>query len=440
MDFIEKNDFIGLKRELSQKNEVDIAEFIEQLDSDKMVLIFRLLPKDICAEVFSYLSLEQQEHVIMSISDYEVSQLVTELFIDDAVDLLEEVPAGVVKKVLRNLNEDTRNIINQYLKYLPFTAGSIMTAEFVEFHMNTTVKDAISIIRKTALDKETVYTCYIINEYRKLEGIVPLKTLLLFDDNTLVQDIMTKNIISVSTNDDQEYVAGLIRKYGFMSIPVVDSENRLVGIVTVDDAMDIIVEENTEDFEKMAAILPSEKEYLKTGIWELAKNRIIWLLLLMLSATFTSLIMSHYENVLSTMLVLTYFVPMLTDTGGNAGSQSATLVIRGLALGEIRPRDFAKVIWKEFRVSLIVGVILSLVNFARLIFINRTTIPIAFVVCTSVFATVISAKVIGGILPIVASKLRLDPAIMASPLITTIVDTLAIIIYFAMASYVLHIA
>lgn len=439
MGFINSSDYIGLKMELEKYNVVDIADFLETLNQDKMVLVFRLLPKDMSAEVFSYLTSNQQQYLIESITDSEIRYLLNGLFVDDAVDLLEEVPASMVKKILENINDEKRVLINQYLKYKPDSAGSIMTSEFVELGLKNTVKEAIDIIKKTGSNKETVYTCYVKNNERKLVGIVPLRTLMFESDEILVEDVMTTKIISINTNEDQEVVADMIRKYDLLSLPVVDSENRLVGIITVDDAMDVIEEENTEDFEKMAAISPSENEYLRTGVWELARNRIVWLLILMLSATITGSIISYFEDTLAAMIILTTFIPMLTDTGGNAGSQSATLVIRGLALGEIKTGDFLKVLWKEFRVSLICGLILSVVNFLRLVYISKVGIGIAFVVCITIALTVVIAKLVGGVLPIGAKKLGFDPALMASPLITTIVDSIVLVLYFYVASMVLGI-
>ncbi|WP_331490499.1 magnesium transporter [Metaclostridioides mangenotii] len=439
MGFINSSDYIGLKMELEKYNVVDIADFLETLKQDKMVLVFRLLPKDMSAEVFSYLTSNQQQYLIESITDSEIRYLLNGLFVDDAVDLLEEVPASMVKKILENINDEKRVLINQYLKYKSDSAGSIMTSEFVELGLKNTVKEAIDIIKKTGSNKETVYTCYVKNNERKLVGIVPLRTLMFESDEILVEDVMTTKIISITTNEDQEVVADMIRKYDLLSLPVVDSENRLVGIITVDDAMDVIEEENTEDFEKMAAISPSENEYLRTGVWELARNRIVWLLILMLSATITGSIISYFEDTLAAMIILTTFIPMLTDTGGNAGSQSATLVIRGLALGEIKTGDFLKVLWKEFRVSLICGLILSVVNFLRLVYISKVGIGIAFVVCITIALTVVIAKLVGGVLPIGAKKLGFDPALMASPLITTIVDSIVLVLYFYVASIVLGI-
>lgn len=437
-ELLEANKYVQLKEELVKQNEVDIADFLEELDDEKMLLVFRILPKDICADVFAYMDAEQRQHIILSISDNEVRQIIDDLFLDDAVDFLEELPAGVVKKVLKNVDEDTRRLINTFLQYTPDSAGSIMTVEYVEFKQIFTVKQAIDRIRETGLDKETIYTCYCVDDARKLTGTVALRKLILSDENTSIEEIMETNFIQVRTQDDQEYVADVIKKYDLLSVPVTDNEDRLVGIVTVDDAIDVLEEEYTEDIEIMAAMLPSETPYLKSSIWELSKNRIPWLLILMISATLTGSIITHYEDILATVLILTSFIPMLTDTGGNAGSQSSTLIIRGLATGDIETKDILKIVWKEFRVSLVCGLALGTVNFMRLVFISRVGATIAFVVSSSMVIIIILAKILGGILPIGAKKLKLDPAIMASPLITTIVDALGLIVYFRIAAAFLN--
>ncbi len=436
---LDSNKFIELKNALVEQNVVDIAEFLEELNTEKLLLVFRILPKDICADVFSYITKEQRQQIIMSISDKEAGQIIDNLYLDDAVDFLEEVPSGVVRKILQNVDENTRKLINTFLQYPQNSAGSIMTVEYVELHAEYTVKDAIETIRRTGLDKETVYTCYVISKDRVLLGTVALRTLILCDDNTLVTEIMNTKVISVNTHDDQEIVADYLGTYDFLSLPVVDNEGRLVGIITVDDAIDVIEDENTEDFEKMAAIMPSETEYLKTPVLSMAKNRIVWLFLLMISATFTGAIISKFENVLGAVMVLTSFIPMLTDTGGNAGAQASTMVIRGLALNEIEVKDVFKVVWKEVRVSFLCGAMLAGVNFLRLIIINRASFTLALVVSLSLIITVMLAKIIGGALPIGAKILKLDPALMASPLITTIVDALALIVYFQIAMWLLNI-
>lgn len=422
---------------ISQMNVVDIAYWLEELDDDKILVLFRLLPKDMAAEVFSHFSKEQQEFIIESIADREIKSIIDELFLDDTVDLIEEMPANVVKKVLRNTSEERRKLINQFLKYPDNSAGSLMTIEFVDLKKEMRVDQALESIRKNGVDKETINICYVIDSSRKLEGIIPIRKLILSDPSEILEDIMETNFVSVHTLDDQEEVANIFRKYDLIAVPVVDNENRLVGIITVDDIVDIIEEENTEDFHKMAAIQPSDEEYLKTKVTELAKHRVIWLLILMISATFTGTIIQRFEEVLQSVVALTYFIPMLMDTGGNAGAQSATLIIRGLALEEISLADILKVLWKELRVSIIVGVILAIINFARIIIMRQASAIIAATVSVSMLITVILAKVIGGSLPILAKKLGLDPAIMAGPLITTIVDALALLAYFSIASWVL---
>ena len=422
---------------ISQMNVVDIAYWLEELEDDKILVLFRLLPKDVAAEVFSHFSKEQQEFIIESIADREIKSIIDELFLDDTVDLIEEMPANVVKKVLRNTSEERRKLINQFLKYPENSAGSLMTIEFVDLKKEMRVDQALENIRKNGVDKETINICYVIDSNRKLEGIIPIRKLILSHPSEIIKDIMETNFISVHTLDDQEEVANIFRKYDLIAVPVVDNENRLVGIITVDDIVDIIEEENTEDFHKMAAIQPSDEEYLKTKVTALAKHRVIWLLVLMISATFTGTIIQKFEEVLQSVVALTYFIPMLMDTGGNAGSQSATLIIRGLALEEISLADIFKVLWKELRVSIIVGVILAIINFARIIIMRQASIAIAATVSVSMLITVILAKVIGGSLPILAKKIGLDPAIMAGPLITTIVDALALLAYFSIASWVL---
>ena len=422
---------------IMQMNAVDLAGWLEELDENNVLVLFRLLPKDMAAEVFSYLSSEQQGFIIESIADREIKNIIDELFLDDTVDLIEEMPANIVKKVLKNTSEERRKLINQFLKYPENSAGSLMTIEFVDLKKEMRVDQALNHIRRNGLDKETINICYVINKNRKLEGIIPIRKLILSDPSEVIKNIMETSIISVHTLEDQEDVAGIFRKYDLIAIPVVDNENRLVGIITIDDIVDIIEQENTEDFHKMAAMQPSDEEYLKTKVAVLAKHRVTWLLILMVSATLTGGIIQKFEDVLQSVVVLTSFIPMLMDTGGNAGAQSATLVIRGLALDEISLNDTLKVIWKELRVSILVGIILAIVNFARIVIMKQASIAIAATVSVSLFITVIISKVIGGALPILAKKMRMDPAIMAGPLITTIVDALALLAYFSMASWVL---
>ncbi len=404
-----------------------------------MLVLFRLLPKDIEIDVFSYMSNDMQQYIIQSITHEEMTTIIDQLYFDDVIDLLEEMPANIVKKILLNTDEKKRKLINQFLKYEEDSAGSIMTIEFVDLKKEMTVEQAIERIRKIGVDKQTINTCYVIDKNRKLEGIISIRRLILSNKDVLIKDIMKENYVSINTFDDQEYVASQFKKYDLVSMPVVDKEHRLVGIITIDDIVDIIDQENTEDFHKMAAMEPSEEEYLKTGVFELAKHRIIWLLVLMISATFTGNIIRKSEDVLQSVVILASFIPMLMDTGGNSGSQSSTLVIRGLALGEIKLKDIFKVMWKEFRVSVVVGIALSVVNFLRVYFIEKVSFMVSITVCISLFFTVVLAKVVGGILPIVAKKLKLDPAIMASPLITTIVDAVALLIYFGIAKILLGI-
>lgn len=433
MNYIEQGRFSQVRDEIVKMNVVDIAHLLEDLEVEKLLLVFRLLPKEIAANVFSYMSTEQQQHIIEVITDKEINNIVKELFLDDTIDILEEMPSHIVKKILRNTDQYMREVINQFLKYPENSAGSIMTIEYVDLKKEMTVRKSLNYIRKTGVDKETINICYVIGENRKLEGIVSLRRLILSDQEVVIKDIMNTSIISINTNTDQEEIASLFKKYDLLAMPVVDNENRLVGIITIDDIVDIIEQENTEDLQKMAAMQPSDEEYLKTSIFALAKNRIIWLLILMISATFTGNIIKKFEDVLQSVVVLAAFIPMLMDTGGNAGSQSATLVIRGLALEEIKLKDIFKVLKKEFSVSLIVGFALTVANFLRIYYIEKVEFAIAMTVSVSLFLTVILSKVVGGVLPIIAKKLKLDPAIMAGPLITTIVDAVALLAYFSMA-------
>ena len=438
-ELIEKKKFIELREILIEMNEVDISEFLETLEIEKMTVVFRMLPKEISSEVFAFLEPDTQEHIINSVTDSELSEIIEDLFVDDAVDLLEELPAYVVKRVLKNAKSETRNLINQFLRYEENSAGSIMTAEFIHLRKNMTVDDAFEKVRKTARDMETIYTCYVTDEGRRLEGVVSIKSMILSDPNVPLGEIMEDDVISVSTDDDREEVAALFSKYGLLSLPVVDHERRLVGIVTVDDAVDVINEEATEDFEIMAAMRPSEKPYLRTGVFSLAKNRIMWLLVLMISAMLTGKVLEKFESAFAAFPLLVTFIPMLTGTGGNAGSQSSTLIIRGMALSEISMKDIGRVIWKEIRVSVLVGFALSAVNYARLLMMYPDNALLAFVVALSLFATVIIAKVTGCILPMLARLVNADPAIMAAPIITTLVDVFALVFYFTMAQKILNI-
>lgn len=427
-----------LKEALLELNEVDIALFIEELDSEeRTVIVFRMLPKALASDVFAELSVEFQEYVINSITDRELSEIVEDLYVDDAVDMLEEMPATIVRRVMENTKPETRKLINQFLNYPENSAGSIMTAEYIGLKKKMTVEECFAYIRKHGIDSETIYTCYVMGEKRQLEGVVTVKDLLMNPYEALVGDIMDDNVIKVLTTMDQEEVVEMMNKYDLLSMPVVDSEDRLVGIITVDDVMDVMEEEATEDIEKMAAMLPSEKPYLKTGVFELAKNRIPWLLFLMLSSTLSGAILQNYENAFAAIPLLVSFTPMLMNTGGNSGSQSSAMIIRGMSIGEIEPSDILMVIWKEIRVGLIAGTILAVANFIRLMIQYPGNTMISLVVVLSVFVTVVIAKTIGCTLPIAAKVLKMDPAIMAGPLITTIVDAVSLIVYFNLACMLL---
>ena len=428
-----------LSQVLQHMNPVDIAKSMEELDDKSLLVVFRLLIKDTSAEVFSYLDKESQQRIIELITDDEVKEIIEKLFLDDTVDIIEELPANIVGKIISNTSLEKRKLINQFLKYEEDSAGAIMTIEFIDFKEKMTIKEAIDYTRKTGIDKESLDNCFIIDGERRLKGIISLKDLILSDENMLLSEVMETNIVLVKTFEDQEKVADLFKTYDLLSMPVVDIENRLVGIITVDDIVDIIEQENTEDFQKMAGMEPNEEPYLKTPVLTLAKNRIVWLLVLMISATVTGSIIQEFEDVLQSVVILASFIPMLMDTGGNSGSQSSTLVIRGLALGEITTKDFLKVIFKEFRVSIVVATVLCIVNFLRLYFFTSADLMISLTVCASLFFTVILAKVVGGVLPIISKKLKLDPAIMASPLITTIVDAFALVVYFCFAKLLLGI-
>ena len=439
LELLERRDLHALRAALLEENEVDIAEFLEELPQDKIVVVFRALPKEMAAEVFSNLEPDTQQVIIQSATDQEVSAIVEELYVDDAVDMLEELPANVVKRVLKNARPNTRKLINQFLNYPDNSVGSIMTAEFTDLKQSMTVAQAIAHIRRTGENSESVYTCYVTDAGRRLEGVLTIKELLLAQDEQLIADLMETDVITAETTEDQEEAVARMMKYDFISLPVVDKEGRLVGIVTVDDVMDVMEEEATEDFEKMAAMAPSEKPYLKTSVLSLAKHRILWLLVLMISGMITGGILGQYEAAFAAMPLLVTFIPMLTDTGGNAGSQSSTLVIRGMAVGEIQLKDFAKVFWKELRVSMLVGVVLSAVNFVRLIITYPGNQMVALTVALALFVTVLLAKTVGGVLPMVAKLCHADPAIMAAPLITTIVDAISLVVYFRIACVLLPI-
>lgn len=424
--------FADLKVKLATLNEADVAAAFEEMPSDVIPVIFRLLGKEEAAEVFARLEQDKREVLINALTDKELGLVLDELFLDDTVDLVEEMPANVVARILRNTDQATRNQINELLKYPEDSAGAMMTVEYINIKRNMTVKEAIDRIRSKAPDSETIYTVYVTDD-RKLIGVCTIKELLLAKDDELIENIMETNVITVNTLEDKEDVAKMFNKYDFLALPVVDTEARLVGIVTVDDAIDVLQEENTEDITKMAAIADASETYFKTSVFKHAKNRIVWLLVLMLSSTLTGIIITKYENAFAVVPLLVSFIPMLMDTGGNCGSQASTLIIRGIALDEIVFKDVFKVIFKEFRVSIIVGAILSVVNGLR-IYIFYHDMQIAIVVAVSLILTIMLAKFIGGVLPLVAKKLNLDPALMAAPLITTVVDTCSILVYFKTAT------
>lgn len=436
---LESKKYRILKETLSEMNEVDIASFIEELDTEQVLLVFRLLPKDLALDVFACLPIEHMEHIINSIGDMELRDMIEDLYTDDVMDMLEELPATMVKRVIQTATPATRSIINQYLNYPENSAGSIMTAEYVALKKNMTVEQSLNYIRQHGVNKETIYTCYVTNIHRKLEGVITLKNLVMSPSDAIIADIMDEHVMKATTTEDPEEIAYRFNKYYLLSLPVVDQENRIVGIITVDDVMSVLEQETTEDFEKMAAMLPSEKPYLKTSVFTLAKNRILWLLVLMVSSMITGGILASYEEAFAVLPLLVSFIPMLTGTGGNAGSQSSTLVIRGMTLNEIRPKDIFKVVFKEFRVGLLCGVVLAAVNYIRLIIFYPGQELVCLTVVLSLLLTIIMAKCVGCMLPIGAKKLHLDPAIMAAPLISTIVDAFSLIIYFQIACALLHI-
>ena len=430
--------YTRLRQMLSELNDADIAALLEEMEEQDMLKVFRILPKDLAADVFSYMDVDNQQFIITSLSDRDAANIVDNLMADDAADLMEEMPANVVKKILANASPETRRDINHLLRYPEDSAGSIMTVEYVDLKENLTVDEAIARIRKIGVDSETINICYVLDSRRKLVGTVALRYLLLSQPDEVISDIMHENVISISTMMDQEEVARQFQKYDFTAMPVVDNENRLVGIITVDDIVDILQEEATEDIEKMAAIVPSDKPYMKTGVLETWKKRIPWLLLLMVSATFTGRIIASYESALSACMVLSTFIPMLMDTGGNAGSQASVSIIRGISLDEIRFYDLPGVIWKEARVALLCGVTLSAANFVKLMLFDRVAVQVAFVICITLVVTVFVAKIVGCSLPMLAKKIGFDPAVMASPFITTIVDALSLVIYFQIATVLLQ--
>ena len=438
-ELLDSREFGRIRVLFTAMEPADIAELLGEIDEQRLPILFRILPKELAAETFVEMDSDEQELLINAFSERELHDVVEELFVDDAVDIIEEMPANVVKRILRHTDSEMRNSINEILRYPKDSAGSIMTTEYVSLKKDMTVSEAFDRIRRTGVDKETIYTCYVTDTDRKLIGLVTVKELLLSPYNTVINTIMEKNIISVETLDDKEEVANMFDKYYFMSLPVVDKENRLVGIVTFDDDIDVIQEENTEDIQKMGALQPIEETYLKTPVWRHAKNRIVWLLLLMLSATITGSIIENYEAAFTALPILVAFIPMLMDTGGNCGAQSSTMIIRGLALDEITPKDIMKIMFKEIRIAVVVGLILAAVNTLRIYIMYSGQDPLFLSAVTglSLIATVVIDKMLGGVLPILAKLCKLDPALMASPLITTIVDTCSVIIFFNIALWIM---
>lgn len=438
IDKINNRDFTNIRDDILKSNVISLAEAVEELDVKNTLIFFRMMPKDVAADVFSYLPPDKQEEIIDSITPQEIREILEELYFDDMIDMFEELPANMVKKLLQHTPKNQRNLINEFLKYPENSAGSVMTIEYMSLKKNLTVKESIYYIRKKEFDKETIYDCFITDSSRRLEGIISLRKLVTTPDDVMIGNVMDREIISVQTTDDQELVAQLFKKYDLLAMPVVDHENRLLGIITIDDIIDVIDDEYTEDFEIMAGMMPSKKEYLDSTPLILAKNRVVWLLVLMISATFTQKIISGYENLLSRAVILMSFVPMLMNTGGNAGSQAATLIIRGLSLEEIETTDIFKIIKKELAVSIIVGFILAVVNFLRIVYLEHVDMTTAAAVSLTMICTVILANFTGGVLPILARKLKLDPAIMASPLISTVLDATTLLVYFSIANKMLN--
>lgn len=445
MELLNERRMKDLQMTLEEMNEFDVAEFLTEIGDNRMPMVFRLLSKETAADVFANFEAPEQEQIINSITDSELSAIIEELYVDDAVDMMEELPANVVKRVMRTATPETRNLINQYLNYPENSAGSIMTSEFVDLKKYMNVREAIARIRRIGEDKETIYTCFVTSADRKLEGVVSVKDLLLSDDETVLEDLMDTNVIFTNTHDDQEEVSEKISDYDLMAIPVVDKEGRLVGIVTVDDVIDVMEAEATEDFELMAAMTPSDKPYSRTNAFDMWKYRVPWLMFLMLSATFTSMIINSFEDALAVQAVLIGFIPMLMGTGGNSGAQASTAVIRSISLGDTEPGDVLRVIWKEWRVAVLCGITLAAVNFVKMLIVDKmlmnnpdVTITVAAVVSLSIVLIVMFAKVVGSTLPILAEKIGVDPAVMANPLISTITDAVSLLIYFEMAKLLLN--
>ena len=446
MELLEGRSMKQLSERLNEMPEFDVAEFLSSLEDNRMPMLFRLLSKERAAEVFANLEAPDQERIINSITDSELAGIVEELYVDDAVDMMEELPANVVKRVMRTATAETRNLINQYLHYPENSAGSIMTAEFVDLKKYMSVKEAFARIRRIGEDKETIYICFVTSAHRKLEGIVTVKNLLLADPDTIIEDLMDRNVIYAVTTEDQESVSEKFSDYDLMAMPVVDKENRLVGIVTVDDIIDVMEQEATEDIQLMAGMTPSDKPYLRTRITEFWRNRIPWLLFLMLSATFTSMILTSFEDMLAVQAGLVAFIPMLMGTGGNSGAQASTAVIRSLSLGDVEPRDVLRVMWTEWRVAFLCGLTLGVVNFGKMLLVDgmllgngNVTVAVAATVSLSIVFIVMFAKVVGSFLPIAAEKIGVDPAVMANPLISTLTDAVSLLIYIYVAKLILKI-
>lgn len=437
--FIDERNFREAKNFLSTLNVVDIANLIDGLDPQTGVALYRMLPKDVAAEVFAKFDPEQQEAIIYASTDTEIRELIEDMFLDDTVDLLEEMPSGVVSRILENTGHSDRSMINQLLKYPDSSAGSIMTTEYISLKKEMTVSSAIDKIKREGIQSETIYILYVTDENRILEGILSLRDLIVADDSKRVGELMREDVIYAYTLDDKEEVANIFKKYSFEALPIVDQEKRIVGIVTVDDILDVIEEEVTEDFQIMAATTPTDKPYLETGIFALSKHRILWLLILMISATITQKIIYNYENILQNVTFLSGFIPMLMDTGGNSGSQSSTLIIRGLATGDIKSRDWYRVVFKEVRVAMVCGLALAVINYFKIIYLDDIPSNVALVVSLTLVCAVMIAKIVGAILPMVAIKIKVDPAIMASPLITTIADALSLMVYFIIARNIMSI-
>ena len=445
-ELLDRHDMKELQRRMEELNEFDVAEFLSEIDDNRMPMVFRLLSKETAADVFANFEAPEQERIINAITDSELAGIVEELYVDDAVDIVEELPANVVRRVMRAATPQTRNLINQYLRYPENSAGSIMTAEFVDLKKYMSVKESIARIRRIGEDRETIYVCFVIAADRRLEGIVTVKDLLLADDDTVIEDLMMTNVVFASTTEDQESVSEKFSDYDLMAMPVVDKEGRLVGIVTVDDVIDVMEQEATEDIEKMAGMTPSDKPYSRSAPWEIWKNRLPWLMFLMLSATFTSMILTSFESRLAAVAGLVPFIPMLMGTGGNSGAQAATAVIRSLSLGDTEPKDALRVLWKEWRVAFLCGLSLSVVNFGKMLLVDgmllgnpNITVQVAATVSLSIVFIVMFAKLVGSLLPIGAEKIGLDPAVMANPLISTLTDAVSLLIYIFIAKLILHI-